>query len=81
MEVRSYTYGDEEYILVNQVKYNDIKYLYLAKEDGTKPHLRKIDANKPNLIAPIDNDEEFEFVIKLFAEKLNKYTNQEEDNS
>ena len=43
MEVRTYTYGGEEYILVNQVKYNDIKYLYLAKEDGTNPHLRKID--------------------------------------
>ena len=81
MDVRTYTYDGEEYILVNQVKYNDIKYLYLAKEDGTKPHFRKIDSKEPNIIAPIESDEEFEFALKLFMEKLNNMINNGENNS
>lgn len=81
MEVRTYTYDGEEYILVNQIKKDNIKYLYLAKEDGSDPHFRKIDSNEPDMIAPLDSEEEFDFVVNLFLEKLHKNNDQEENNS
>lgn len=75
MEVRTYLFDNEEYILINQVNYNNLKYVYLAKENGEKPMIQKVYNDKPNIICGLDSKEEFDFAMRLFAEKLNRNEN------
>ena len=81
MDVRTYIIDDEEYILINQVNYNDLKYVYLAKENGENPMVQKIYNNKPGIICGLDSKEEYEFAMSLFAEKLKNRNKAEENNS
>lgn len=75
MEVRTYEYGGKEYILVNQVNYNNLKYVFLTTEDGSETLVHKVYNEKPDEICSLDSEEEFDFAMRLFAEKLNKQEN------
>ena len=80
MKVRTYKFDDKEYLLINQVNYNNLKYVFLATEDEKETLVQKIYNNKPNEICSLDSDEEFDFAMRLFAEKLNAIGNNEENN-
>lgn len=75
MEVRTYSFDEQEYILINQVNYNNLKYVYLTKLNGEDPMIQKIYNESPDEICGLDSDEEFDFAMSLFAEKLNKQEN------
>lgn len=75
MEVRTYEFDGKEYILANQVNYNNLKYVFLITEDGKESLVHKIYNDNPDEICGLDSNEEYDFAMKLFAEKLNKHEN------
>ena len=66
--------GEGNFIIIDEVDYNNNKYLYLMNmNDTTDFFIRKQMDN--DTIVGLDNDEEFANVMRLFTEKNMKGTN------
>ena len=66
--------GEGNFIIIDEVDYNNNKYLYLMNmNDTTDFFIRKQKDN--DTIVGLDKDEEFANVMRLFTEKNMKGTN------
>ena len=66
--------GEGNFIIIDEVDYNNNKYLYLMNmNDTTDFFIRK--QKDIDTIVGLDNDEEFANVMRLFTEKNMKGTN------
>ena len=60
-----------DYVILKEVKHEDISYLYLSNiNDEEDTLIRKTDKDNKDLILPLENDQEFELACNL----LLKYT-------
>lgn len=63
-EVEIYSFDDKDYVLVTKID----SYLYLSNEnDPCDMMIRKEDINDPELLLPLDDDEEFEKALLLLT--------------
>ena len=63
-----------DYMIVSAITENNNKYFLLAKEDSPKEILLRkviVEDGKEYLVK-LDNDDEFDEVMTLFSDKLNK---------
>ncbi len=65
-EVEIYSFDDKDYVLVTKID----SYLYLSNEkDPRDMMIRKEDVNNPDLLLPIEDDEEFEHALLLLTRR------------
>lgn len=63
-EVEIYSFDDKDYVLVTKID----SYLYLSNEkDPRDMMIRKEDVNNPDLLLPLEDDEEFEHALLLLT--------------
>ncbi len=65
-EVDVYSFDGKDYLLITKIK----SYLYLSNEKN--PHdmmIRKEDPNDPNVLLPLEDDDEFEQALLLLTRK------------
>ena len=74
VEVDTITIDNIEYIIVDDIMINGIRYIYLAEDnDPTKFMIRKIKIAEGNeLLVNLDSDEEFYDALKVFNQKNHK---------
>lgn len=66
--------GEGNFIVIDEVDYNDNKYLYLMNLNDTTDFFIRKQKNDDTIVG-LDSDEEFANVMKLFTEKNIKGTN------
>lgn len=65
-EVEVYSFDDKDYVLVTKID----SYLYLSNEkDPRDMMIRKEDADDPELLLPLEDDEEFEKALLLLTRR------------
>lgn len=65
-EVEIYSFDDKDYVLVTKID----SYLYLSNEkDPRDMMIRKEDVNNPDLLLPLEDDEEFEHALLLLTRR------------
>ena len=65
-EVEIYSFDNKDYVLVTKID----SYLYLSNEkDPRDMMIRKEDVNNPDLLLPLEDDEEFEHALLLETEE------------
>ncbi len=65
----------KEYIIVKEINFNNVTYVYLANSNNPKDFcIRKV-INKDNsdVITGLDSDKEFTMALRLFSEKDNTF--------
>lgn len=63
-EVEIYSFDNKDYVLVTKIG----SYLYLSNEkDARDMMIRKEDINNPDLLLPLEDDEEFENALLLLT--------------
>lgn len=65
--VNSYEINGIDYIVMNEVTYNDIKYVYLSNELDEKDSMVRKLINEE--LVPLDSETELLSVIKLISKK------------
>ncbi len=62
-EIDVYSWDDNNYILFSKIG----RYLYLSNEKNPRDiMIRKEDSNDPDLLLPLDDDNEFNKALELF---------------
>ncbi len=65
-EVEIYSFDNKDYVLVTKID----SYLYLSNEkDPRDMMIRKEDVNHPDLLLPLEDDEEFEHALLLLTRR------------
>lgn len=65
-EVEIYSFDNKDYVLVTKID----SYLYLSNEKDPRDMLiRKEDVNNPDLLLPLEDDEEFEHALLLLTRR------------
>lgn len=65
-EVEIYSFDNKDYVLVTKID----SYLYLSNEkDPRDMMIRKEDINNPDLLLPLEDDEEFEHALLLLTRR------------
>lgn len=65
-EVEIYSFDNKDYVLVTKID----SYLYLSNEkDPRDMMIRKEDVNSPDLLLPLEDDEEFEHALLLLTRR------------
>lgn len=65
-EVEIYSFDNKDYVLVTKID----SYLYLSNEkDSRDMMIRKEDVNNPDLLLPLEDDEEFEHALLLLTRR------------
>lgn len=65
-EVEIYSFDNKDYVLVTKID----SYLYLSNEkDPRDMMIRKADVNNPDLLLPLEDDEEFEHALLLLTRR------------
>ena len=65
-EVEIYSFDNKDYVLVTKID----SYLYLSNEkDPRDMMIRKEDVNNPDLLLPLEDDEEFEHALLLLTRR------------
>lgn len=65
-EVEIYSFDNKDYVLVTKID----SYLYLFNEkDPRDMMIRKEDVNNPDLLLPLEDDEEFEHALLLLTRR------------
>lgn len=65
-EVEIYSFNNKDYVLVTKID----SYLYLSNEkDPRDMMIRKEDVNNPDLLLPLEDDEEFEHALLLLTRR------------
>ena len=65
-EVEIYSFDNKDYVLVTKID----SYLYLSNEkDPRDMMIRKEDVNNPDLLLPLEDDEEFEHTLLLLTRR------------
>lgn len=65
-EVEIYSFDNKDYVLVTKID----SYLYLSNEkDPRDMMIRKEDVNNPDLLLPLEDDEEFERALLLLTRR------------
>ena len=65
-EVEIYSFDNKDYVLVTKID----SYLYLSNEkDPRDMMIRKEDVNNPDLLLPLEDDEEFEHDLLLLTRR------------
>lgn len=65
-EVEIYSFDNKDYVLVTKID----SYLYLSNEkDPRDMMIRKEDLNNPDLLLPLEDDEEFEHALLLLTRR------------
>ena len=67
MELEFFLLNDKEYLIIDEIKYNDTNYLYLVNNKNSKDFV--IRKEKDDLLVGLDNDNEFNDVMSLFVQK------------
>ncbi len=66
IEVQVYSFDGKDYFLIEKIK----DYLYLVNEkDSHDMMIRKEDVNDPDVLLPLDDDDEFEQALLLLTRK------------
>lgn len=63
---------DREYLIIDVLEYNDTTYLYLVNNsdsDDDKAIVKVLYEGDADYVVNIDNDDEFNYVLSLFAGK------------
>ncbi len=63
---------DREYLIIDVLEYNDTTYLYLVNNsdsDDDKAIVKVLYEGDDDYVVNIDNDDEFNYVLSLFAGK------------
>ena len=67
-EVEMYSFDNKNYILIAKINH----YLYLSNEKNPRDMMvRKEDVNDPEVLLPLEDDEEFEQALLLLTRKKN----------
>ncbi len=67
-EVEMYSFDNKNYILITKINH----YLYLSNEKNPRDMMvRKEDVNDPEVLLPLEDDEEFEQALLLLTRKKN----------
>ena len=65
-EVDVYSFDGKDYLLITKIK----SYLYLSNENNPRDMMiRKEDPNDPNVLLPLEDDDEFEQALLLLTRK------------
>ena len=65
-EVEIYSFDNKDYVLVTKID----SYLYLSNEKNPRDMMiRKEDVNNPDLLLPLEDDEEFEHALLLLTRR------------
>lgn len=65
-EVEIYSFDNKDYVLVTKID----SYLYLSNEkDPRDMMIRKEDVNNPDLLLPLEDDEEFKHALLLLTRR------------
>lgn len=65
-EVEIYSFDNKDYVLVTKID----SYLYLSNEEDPRDMMiRKEDVNNPDLLLPLEDDEEFEHALLLLTRR------------
>lgn len=65
-EVEIYSFDNKDYVLVTKID----SYLYLSNENDPRDMMiRKEDVNNPDLLLPLEDDEEFEHALLLLTRR------------
>ena len=67
MELDFVTLDNKEYLVIDEIKHNDINYIYLVNNKNSKDFV--IRKEKDDLLVGLDNEEEFNEVMKSFINK------------
>ena len=63
--VKSYIIGDQVYLVLNEVDYNDFHYIFLSNENDEKERMgRKV---VDGVLTVLDNEDEVRSVLKLLC--------------
>ena len=63
-----YSFDNKNYILITKINH----YLYLSNEKNSRDMMiRKEDVNDPEVLLPLEDDEEFEQALLLLTRKKN----------
>lgn len=69
-EVEIYNINDKEYMLLKKVEKATDTYLYFSSiEEGNDYIIRKIDPTNPEMIIPLDSEDEVKKAILLLTNK------------
>ena len=70
-EVEVITLGDKEYYILNEVKHNEVTYIYLSNViDRDDTLIRKSSKDDEDMYIPLQSEEEFELAcLLLFRNK------------
>lgn len=67
MEIEYVIIDDKRFGIVNEVKYENTTYVFLANlEDPTEQLIRKYTNQKQDDLLPLDSDAEFDFALTLY---------------
>ena len=66
--VNFYTIDDKDYIVVNEIDYNNKHYVYLVNENDTNDIMIRIE--KGEYLEPLEDEKEFEELLNLFIKKF-----------
>ena len=70
VELNLYKIEDEEYVEIDRIINNDNVYAFLAnKEDPKDFCIRKVSKSNSLELLPLDTEEEFDMILKLFVDK------------
>ncbi|MBR3049212.1 MAG: hypothetical protein IKG58_01460 [Bacilli bacterium] len=67
MELDFVTLDNKEYLIIDEIRHNDINYLYLVNNKNSKDFV--IRKEKGDLLVGLDNEEEFNDVMQSFINK------------
>lgn len=69
-EVEIYNIDEKEYMLLNRLVSNDDTYLYFSNvSEGNDFIIRKLDQEDPDMMVPLDSEDEVKKAILLLTNK------------
>ena len=72
-EVEYVTFNNIDYIIVDSVKYNHYKYIYMVNENDPKDfYIRKlVNEDGKTYYTNVDNEKDLDLLINFFNNKIN----------
>ena len=70
MELEFVNINNMEYLIIDEIKYDNSNYLYLVNNKNSNDFIIRKESG--DLLVGLDNEDEFRNVMKVFAEKHNK---------
>lgn len=69
---------DDEYLVIDSLKYNDKEYVYVKINEDENTILEAFEENGESYIKNIEDDKEFEILMNKFSERLSEFVENNE---